>query len=62
MINQELECINESRNSNGDCLMDFTKGHFYESEYCNDNKVYYVIDNKGNTEVFFNINIMFKKI
>jgi len=56
-----LICKNEAIDENGNKIMQFTKGETYYFNKIKDPSGWEVEDDNGNTEVFFDLDVMFKK-
>lgn len=61
METQQLICINEALGSDGNKVMQFTKGKTYEFEKHTDES-WIVEDDEGNQQEFWELRFMFKKI
>jgi len=57
----KLRCKKETEKVNGKKIMEFTKGKIYEFEKAYDPEGWSTIDDDGNEEIFFLLNIMFEK-
>lgn len=56
----KLRCYKEIKKVNGKKIMEFTKGKIYEFEKIDDPEGWETIDDNGNREVFFLLDIMFE--
>lgn len=54
-----LKCKLDTLNEHGTKIMNFTKGNTYECEK-DEEEIFYVEDDNGKTERFFNINSIFE--
>ena len=55
----KILCVDEAFDKNGNKLMQFTRGCNYIAEKSFDPLGYTVIDDDGNEETFFNLDILF---
>lgn len=58
----ELICKREALDENGEKIMNFTKGLMYDFEESGEPDMWETIDDNGNKEVFFDLEVMFEPI